>query len=324
MAYVTPFFLLPARSVLLGMMHPETDPIFSSYILGTAADWQDLVWRTHIHEKLIPIAVLSVVHAVRISHGTRMLSGGIHGRLGLFQSIVLNLIVLFGSSCLLSLLLGMPSPLLMSPFAIALYTSVHTILYVSGLGTFFVQLHSKPSLARCFDLVLACIDAVCRTEGIVNLGLVQVQRHANPVIASSWFVQILAGALVSGGMPLIAATFHLHSPMGLWQMGTPAWVQQPSRLLHADLIGGAVASLLLLVLTSGHLDAKVPWIPRPSPTLVQWLSLRHKPDMHRVTHLPYLSLREAKALGTLTLFLCLTLPILFRPAVQKEAKKAKE
>ena len=80
MAYVTPFFLVPARSVLLGMMHPETDPIFSSYILGTAADWQDLVWRTHIHEKLIPIAVLSVVHAVRISHGTRMLSGGIHGR----------------------------------------------------------------------------------------------------------------------------------------------------------------------------------------------------------------------------------------------------
>lgn len=307
------------------MIHPETDPIFSSYILGTAADWQDLVWRTHIHDRFIPIAVLSVVHAVRISHGTRMLSGGIYGRLGLFQSVVLNLIVLFGASCLLSLLLGMPSPLLMSPFAIALYTSVHTILYVSGLGTFFVQLHSRPSLARWIDLSFACIDAVCRTEGIVNMGLVQVQRHPNPVIASSWFVQILAGALVSGGMPLIAATFQLHSPMGLWQLGTPAWVQQPHRLLYADLTGGAVASLLLLVLSSGHLDAKVPWMPRPSPSLAQWLSLRYKPDMHRVTHLPYLSLREAKALGTVALFLCLSLPILLRPAVQKvEAKKAKK
>ena len=49
------------------------------------------------------MAVLSLVHAVRISHATRMLSGAARAQLGLFQSLVLNMIVLFGSSTLLGM-----------------------------------------------------------------------------------------------------------------------------------------------------------------------------------------------------------------------------
>jgi len=57
-----------------------------------------LAWLTQI-----PVAVLSLVHAVRISHATRMLSGAARAQLGLFQSLVLNMIVLFGSSTLLGM-----------------------------------------------------------------------------------------------------------------------------------------------------------------------------------------------------------------------------
>lgn len=47
------------------------------------------------------MAIVSVVHAMRISHGTRMLSGGTKGQLSLFQSLSLNLINLFGSSSII-------------------------------------------------------------------------------------------------------------------------------------------------------------------------------------------------------------------------------
>lgn len=299
-------------------MHPETDPIFSSYVLGTVADYQDLLWRLHLHEVYIPVAAVSVVHAVRISHGTRMLSGGGNSRLGLFQGLVLNLIVLFGSSCVIAVMLGMPFPLLMSPFAICLYSSVYIIMHITGLGDGLVRLHEQAP--RRVDLATACIDAMCRIEGIVNVRLAQIQGHPNPVIAQSWFVQIIAGALVSGGVPLIAQTFQLHSPMGLWQMTTPAWIQQPSRLLYADLVGGAVVSFLMLVLTSGQIDAKMPWLPRPTPALARWLSLAHKPDMHRVPHLPYFSLREAKAICAVVLLICLVFPILRRRSLPVSKK----
>lgn len=49
----------------------------------------------------IPIAVLSVVHAVRISHATRTISGGLRSQLSLSQSLVLNMVVLFGAASLL-------------------------------------------------------------------------------------------------------------------------------------------------------------------------------------------------------------------------------
>ena len=222
-------------------MHPETDPLFSSYILATVADWQELLSKTHVHDVYIPVAILSLAHAVRMSHGTRMLCGGAQGRLGLFQSCVLNLIALFAPSSLLALLLGMPSPLLMSPVAICLYTVVHCIMYTTGLGHQLIRLHTHPAGAFWLEIGLACIDSLCRTEGMANVGLAQIQRHPHPVLAQSWTAQVIAGTLLAAGMPLIASAFQLHSPMGIWQLRTPAWLHEPSRLLYADLVGGATA-----------------------------------------------------------------------------------
>lgn len=87
------------------------------------------------------------MHAVRISHATRQLSGGTQSRLRLFQSVVLDLIVLFGGATLVALLLGAPLPILISPVSVVLYSSVHALLFVTGLGDALLYLHAKAGLA---------------------------------------------------------------------------------------------------------------------------------------------------------------------------------
>lgn len=87
------------------------DALFSSMVLAAAADVTDTLWKTHVHPDYVrvrgcvarltlqvPLAVLTLLHAVRVSHGTRLISGGRSARLGLFQSVVLNQVVLFGAA----------------------------------------------------------------------------------------------------------------------------------------------------------------------------------------------------------------------------------
>ncbi|WFD21258.1 hypothetical protein MCAP1_003519 [Malassezia caprae] len=319
-------------------MRPEDDPIFSSYILGTVADWQELVWKQHLHPVYIPVAVLSLAHAVRISHATRMLSGAARAQLGLFQSLVLNMIVLFGSSTLLgthapltpAMLLGLPAPILLSPLAIVVYSIVHLVLEGTGLGLALVRLHTSASMGLVVDVVLAAIDAVCRSEAIANMCLTQIRRHPNPLVAKSLFVQLIAGALISGGVPLIAATFQLHSPQGHWQLLTPPWLRNASLLMYADLWGGALVAVVMTLLTSGDVEARFPWLPRPAPRLALWLQAVRKLDLHSVKNVPYLPLREAKAVGAVVLFVCLLVPVgvrrLRRPqrVPRRPAKKARK
>ncbi|WFD24911.1 hypothetical protein MEQU1_003617 [Malassezia equina] len=311
-------------------MRPEDDPIFSSYILATVADWQELVWKQHVHPVYIPVAILSVVHAVRISHATRMLSGAPRAQLSLFQSLVLNMIVLFGSSTLLAMLLAIPAPILLSPVAIVLYSSVHLILEWTGGGLTIVRLHTSASTGLVVDLILAAIDAICRSEAIANMGLAQIRRHPNPLVAKSLLVQLISGALISGGVPLLAATFQLHSPQGHWQLLTPPWLRDVSLLMYADLWGGALVALVMSLLTSGDVEARFPWLPRPAPQLARWLQAARKFDLHSVKNVPYLPHREAKAVGAALLFVCLLVPIFVRqlrraPRVtRRQVKKARK
>jgi len=292
----------------------------------------------HLWLTQIPVAVLSLVHAVRISHATRMLSGASRAQLGLFQNLVLNMIVLFGSSTLLgtytpptpAMLLGLPAPILLSPVAIVLYSSVHLVLEATGLGLALVHLHTSARTGLVVDLVLAAIDAICRSEAIANMGVTQIRRHPNPLVAKSLLVQLVAGALISGGVPLIAATFQLHSPQGHWQLLTPPWLRDASLLMYADLWGGALTALVMTLLTSGDVEARFPWLPRPVPHLALWLQAARKLDLHSVKNMPYLPLREAKAVGAVLLFVCLLVPVavrrLRRPqrVPRRPAKKARK
>ena len=208
--------------------------------------------------------------------------------------------------------LGLPAPILLSPVAIVLYSSVHLVLESTGLGLALVRLHTSASTGLVIDLVVAAIDAICRSEAIANMGNTLIRQHSNPLVAKSLLVQILAGALISGGVPLIAATFQLHSPQGHWQLLTPPWLRDASLLMYADLWGGALVALVMTLLTSGDVEARFPWLPRPAPRLALWLQAARKLDLHSVKNMPYLPLREAKAVGAALLFVCLLVPVVVR------------
>lgn len=222
-----------------------------------------------------------------------------------------------------ALLLGAPLPILFSPVSIALYASVHIALSVSGLGDALLALHAKAGVAA--DLVLAAIDATCRTEAIATYALTQVRLHPNPAVSHSLFAQVVVGALLSGGLPLLVGIFHLNSPAGLWSFGTPPWLHKPSLLLFPDLWGGMAVVLVLLFMTS---SPEEPLIPVPllhaaplRETTTKVLSRVFAPHPTRLiekhaglTSLPYLSLREAKAVSALVLFVILAVPLVVRHA----------
>lgn len=214
-------------------------------------------------------------------------------------------------------LLAEPMPFLVAPFAIALYSSVHALLSITGLGNALIALHSSPRTSLLVDFPVAAIDAVCRTEAIANLGQSIAQHHPNAAVASSLGVQVMIGALVSGGVPLFASALNLSSPTGQWAIMMPSWLQRPSLLLYGDLWGGAAVALVLALLNRSDAQARFPWLSPAS--LASWLTMhpshaRHKSPLEHIHGLPYLSRREAKAVSVVTLLVFLIVPILVRHA----------
>lgn len=80
----------------------------------------------------LPLAPIALAHAVRCSIGARAV--GHKARPSLLVSTALNLLLLFGSLSVVCVLLGRPNPILLAPHTIALYSAVHVLLDVTGLG----------------------------------------------------------------------------------------------------------------------------------------------------------------------------------------------
>ncbi|WFD32833.1 hypothetical protein MSPP1_003884 [Malassezia sp. CBS 17886] len=299
------------------------DPIFASAALATVADWTEALTRTQAHAVYVPVALLTLLHAVRVSHGARVLGGGVQTQVHLFQSLVLDQVVLFGGSVLAALLLGAPLPFVVSPFPVIVYAGVHALLWTTGLGTLLLRAHGAS-----MDIAVAAVDAVCRSEGIVHYGLALVQNHPSALVAHSLFARLLVGAMIGGGVSLLVGVFRLNAPSGMWSFGTPTWVLHPAQLLLPDLWGGCAAALVYTFLTrdgaavSGGFPAfDAGYIQRVHAFVVALLErLLHMHPSARVlekpvrslTRIPFLSAREAKAASAGVLFLCLLVPMVRR------------
>lgn len=214
-------------------------------------------------------------------------------------------------------LLGLPMPFLLSPVSIVLYSAVHAVMTLTGMGAVLVRCHQSRRLALPMDILFSAIDAVCRSEGIANLGLAQVQRHPNPVVARSWLVQMLAGALLSGGLPLMVDAFQLSSPTGQWHWHTPAWMTDVRQLCMPDLVGGVVVAACLRGLTGGDVEASFPWLPPAAPWLASLLTRARDIDLKKAKNVPFLPLREAKAVGAAALFGILLGAVLVRHSARE-------
>lgn len=293
------------------MSVPARDPIFGHTVLAAAADWTEPLAQRHVHAAYAPVAVLTLVHTLRVSHGARMLSGGKNSRLGLFQSVVLDQIVLFAGSSVLALALGQPLPVLLAPFAIALYSGVHVAATLSGLGDVLLELHAHPLAGLAIDMVVCAVDALVRTEGIVNVGFGMLAAHRDARFARALSAKLFAGALISGATPLVAQAFHLSSATGAWVPKLPAWAHDPAYLVLPDVVAGVLAALVHAVLTQGV-------AVRTHGVLA---AAAHALGVHAVPKAyaactPYLAPREAKVVAAAVLFVVLAVPALIRRVPQ--------
>ena len=221
-------------------------------------------------------------------------------------------------------------PIILSPFSVAVYSTVHVLLTTTRVGDALLAVHAHPLAGIALDVLVSTIDAVCRTEGIVNFGIAQVARHTHTGVAASIFARMVVGGAIGGALPLMVGLFGLNSPTGDWSLRTPRWVREPSQLLRMqDLWAGAAVSLAYTWLTSSTESTHAKF-----PQLAAWLGMPGRSDalhqlatfalgyafhphahagklpVHELVQRPYLSPREAKLAVTLVHFTLLVLPLL--------------
>lgn len=99
--------------------------------------------RSPLHPTLLPIGFLALVHAVRVSHATRQVAGSHKSKLGVWQSFLLNQILMFGGVIISGMLLGIPSPLFSGWPVVVLYGGAHLVLDVTGLGKVLLKVQDN-------------------------------------------------------------------------------------------------------------------------------------------------------------------------------------
>lgn len=198
-----------------------------------------------LHAKLLPISALTLIHALRVSFATCQVQGGPR-KVPLLQSVALVWILLFGGWTIICLALAQPTPLFDGgvQWTAAVYGSIHAIAVLSGLQKRL--LHATSNAPATFglglDLFFHLVDAVCRTEGIIALGLNPVRDHPSPL------TPLITAALIGGGGPLLIGLLDLESPN--WRLQTPTWLKKPTGLLAVDIWSAGLVALVYDSLTS--------------------------------------------------------------------------
>ena len=90
--------------------------------------------RSPLHPTLLPVGGLALIHAARVSHATRQVAGSHKSRLGVWQGLLLNQILMFGGVVISNMLLGLPSLVLVAWPVMLLYGGVHVLLDVTPVG----------------------------------------------------------------------------------------------------------------------------------------------------------------------------------------------
>lgn len=244
-----------------------------------------------LHPTWLPIPALTLIHALRVSLGTCQVQGGPR-KLPLLQSVVLAWILLFGGWCILNVALAQPCPLLDAgvQWTALVYGLVHAAAVLSGFQSSLLAAIAKSpgGFGLAFDLFVNLIDAVCRADGIISLGVAPVATH------TSFLTPLLTSALIGGGGPLLIGLLNLESPD--WRLQAPTWLRNPTGLLAVDIWSASVVGLAYKALSAPVLAGDR--LPRgllgPAGPVVEQAGR------------PLLSHNEAKLVGSVILFSLLT------------------
>ncbi|PWZ03800.1 hypothetical protein BCV70DRAFT_170870 [Testicularia cyperi] len=241
-------------------MASNTTTTWGAQTLLAIADSIDHRGKPAIHQTYLPIGPLALLHAIRVSHATRQVQGGRASQVGVFQSFLLNQILMFGGVVLSGFLLGIPSPLLLAPDVILLYGGTHVLLTVSGLGMKLLAVSEEFSVGLTMDLAFSILDGIMRSEGILDLGVGEVVRHSSVSISRSLFAALVNAAIIGGVVPLLIELFRLDSSVGHWTVAAtpPGWFRNPFAGTN-DLWSSALVALVYLGLSQHPLVASSPF-----------------------------------------------------------------
>ncbi|PWN30284.1 hypothetical protein BDZ90DRAFT_229295 [Jaminaea rosea] len=244
-----------------------------------------------LHRSLLPISAITLIHALRVSYATCQVQGGPR-KIGLLQSVVLVWILLFGGWTIINLGLGKQTPLFDPGVQLtaAIYGAVHSVAVLSGLQKRVLKAASgaPATFGLGLDIFFHLVDAVCRTEGIIALGLNPVRDHPSPL------TPIITSALIGGGGPLLIGLLDLESAN--WKLQTPTWLKNPTGLLAVDIWSAGIVALVYDSLTSSSTSPiAMRLFPGAAPTLAAAGSR------------PLLDINEARLVGSLLLFALLSL-----------------
>ncbi|CAO1628744.1 unnamed protein product [Parajaminaea phylloscopi] len=92
------------------------------------------------------------------------------------------------------------------------------------------------SFGLALDIFCNFVDAICRTDGIISLGVEPVRGHA------SFLTPLLTSAIIGGGGPLLIGLLNLDNSE--WRLQTPTWLKNPSGLLAIDIWSASLVGLI--------------------------------------------------------------------------------
>ncbi|WWD21453.1 hypothetical protein CI109_105938 [Kwoniella shandongensis] len=199
----------------------------------------DHLTTTPIHPVYLPYLRFGALHAVRVTTVWAGLTKSRKGRVGVLQDLFGYLVMAWGGSTVVSLLLGQPPTWLVSPTPWLIYPTIYLLLIPTGLSRFFVS--TCPAII--FTLLGAYADGVNRSTTISALpSLVGGSQIAN---ANLWTYSLLSAlAVVSGG--LMVGLFGLAED--IWKIGVPG-LFKGGVLGTLDAWGSVLVGIAYLALT---------------------------------------------------------------------------
>ncbi|WVQ76074.1 hypothetical protein IAR50_005711 [Cryptococcus sp. DSM 104548] len=220
-----------------------TAPSPSTSILQLS-DFVHHLTTTPIHPVYAPYLRFGAIHAARVTTVWAAQTRGRKGRVGVLQDLFGYLVMAWGGSTVVSLLLGQPPSWLTSPTPWIIYPTTYLLLIPTGLSAYILQ--TTPALL--FNVFTAYIDGMTRGTTLSALPDLVSQSSTGLGGAANLTTYALLSslAITSGG--LFVGLFGLAGET--WSIGVPSLLKGGA-LGTLDAWGAAMVSFVYLALAGG-------------------------------------------------------------------------
>jgi len=192
-----------------------------------------------LHPTFFPLPLLPFIHAARLSLGYQHLRVKAGGKLSWTADLIGYLVMAWGGSVMVNLILYQPIPQLVTFRPLLIYTFTHWSLKL---------IEFSPSMAF-LDRLLPLPDALIRTATI-TAAVDAVVNHREPAYAQSLLLQLIIGAMAASGGSALAQSLGTTQP--IWRWARPDWMERPSTLGALDVWSGVLIAIVYGFLQQTH------------------------------------------------------------------------